>query len=719
MKLLNLILFQIIALGAFAQQDNYRSIPFLAESVKINGELSDAVWEKVTPFTGFHNHFPADEGLAEQQTEVRIFHNQKFLFIGATYFDKEERNNINSLKRDLYWESMFLSDCFGIVLDPFEEGDNGYYFGVNASGVQYDALIGGINNLNDSWNTIWRSETSKKGTEKYYEIAIPLDAINFNTQKNTWGIQFFINDTKTNQFSTLVHSPRNFVQYDLRFMEQVHIDNLPKEVGQKFSVLPSIALSYSKDKVNDLKDNDFTPSIDGQYNITSSLRLDVTLNPDFSQVEVDQQVTNLSRFAINFPERRKFFLENSDLFNNLGTDLSNPFYSRRIGSETNILAGAKLSGNIGKKTRIGLLNVQTKNEDEEEIKGKNYSVLVGRQNLSDQFIASLFLVNSQNSQSYNRIGGSNLNYKSENNKWISNLNYAQAFTNTTSDENHFVNAEITYQTRKLNWTTAFQKAGKNYISETGFVPLIYNYDAATDETTREGYNRLFGEIQLKHFPKNSKSIDWMRVFWINSTAVFNEDNSFRENRIFFSPFAIRFKNSSYVYVSFDNRIEELNYNFDFLQNGNFIKPGKYNHTFGRVGYWSPNNRKFYYTVKFEFGQFYNGTRINPLVTVAYRLLPRAVLSASYETNKVDLEELGNKNFHLAKLTTEIYFSNRLNWTTYLQYNTQQDNFNINSRFQWEYKPLSYIYLVFSNNYDGDFMEKSWGISFKVNRRFDF
>jgi len=364
MKLLNLILFQIIALGAFAQQDNYRSIPFLAESVKINGELSDAVWEKVTPFTGFHNHFPADEGLAEQQTEVRIFHNQKFLFIGATYFDKEERNNINSLKRDLYWESMFLSDCFGIVLDPFEEGDNGYYFGVNASGVQYDALIGGINNLNDSWNTIWRSETSKKGTEKYYEIAIPLDAINFNTQKNTWGIQFFINDTKTNQFSTLVHSPRNFVQYDLRFMEQVHIDNLPKEVGQKFSVLPSIALSYSKDKVNDLKDNDFTPSIDGQYNITSSLRLDVTLNPDFSQVEVDQQVTNLSRFAINFPERRKFFLENSDLFNNLGTDLSNPFYSRRIGSETNILAGAKLSGNIGKKTRIGLLNVQTKNEDE-------------------------------------------------------------------------------------------------------------------------------------------------------------------------------------------------------------------------------------------------------------------------------------------------------------------------------------------------------------------
>ncbi len=127
----------------------------------------------------------------------------------------------------------------------------------------------------------------------------------------------------------------------------------------------------------------------------------------------------------------------------------------------------------------------------------------------------------------------------------------------------------------------------------------------------------------------------------------------------------------------------------------------------------------YYTLRFEYGQFYNGTRLNPEVELLYRFLPRAVISASYEMNDVRFKELGNKVFHLAKLTTEIYFNNRLNWTTYFQYSTQLNNFNINSRIQWEYKPLSYVYLVFSNNYDEQLLEKNWGISFKINRRLDF
>ncbi len=714
-RLTLLLLFSVIA--AYGQQANPTNIPFLEEQIAVDGKLNDAVWDKIAPFTGFHNTYPSDEGLATNQTEVKIFHNRKFLFIGVVYHDSDAKNVVGSLKRDVYYESVFLSDGFGVILDPFEEKDNGYFFAMNASGVQFDALIGNINEINESWSALWKGQTHQQGTEKYYEMAIPLYALNFNPQKATWGIQFYINDNKANQFSNLAPTPRNFLQYDLRFTEQVRMDSLPDKVLRKFSIIPSVAVNYTYDKLTDTKTGKFIPSLDGQYNISSSIRLDLTVNPDFSQVEVDQQVTNLTRFAINFPERRKFFLENSDLFNNLGHFYSNPFYSRRIGSLTDILFGAKLSGNVGTKTRIGLLNAQTKNKG--QVKGQNYTVAVARQNLSKALIGTLFFVNGQQKNAFNRIVGSNLNFKSKNTRWQSVVNYAQAFTTNLKGKSGFLNAEVGYETRKLNWSAGYQRAGKNYVAETGFVPLLYNYDPITETTIRQSYYRTRVDIQLRHYAKETAAVNWIRRFWIENESTFNVDNTLRENFVFFSPFAIRYKNSSYIYVAFGNTDENLSYNFDFLQNGNFITPGHYNYTFGRTGYWSPNNKKFYFGCKFEIGQFYNGLRINPYAEVSYRLLPTAVLSGSYSMNAVDLKSLGSKTFHLAKLTAEIYLNNRINWTTYLQYGTQQNNFNINSRFQWEYKPLSYVYLVFSNNYDNELASKNWGVSFKINRRLDF
>ena len=710
------ILFSLMGL---LQGQNPSTISFVKNQPKIDGHLNEAIWESLIPFTHFSNHFPIDDGQAENQTEVKIFHDGKFLYIGAIYHDSESRNNISSLKRDIYQDAMHLSDCFGLVLDPFNDGYNGYIFAVNANGVQFDALIGNINQLNESWNAVWKSAVNTIENKKYYELAIPLDAINFDPNQSTWGVQFYSNDTKKNLYSTLEYSPRNFTQFDLRYTKKLTVVKLPNQVTNRFSLLPSLAANYEKDIPTRESNNVVIPSLDAQFNITSSLRLDATINPDFSQVEVDQQVTNLTRFAIIFPERRKFFLENSDLFNNLGTWDSNPFNSRRIGSETDILYGAKLSGNVGSSTRIGLLNVQTKDDETSSIKGKNYTVMVGRQNVSTNAIATAFLVSEQQDGLFNRVAGTHLNFKSEDNKWVSDINYAQAFTNDTKSNNGMYRARVAYQDRRFNWNASFGRIEKNHITETGFTPLLYNYDALTDETTRETFNTSEVEVQLKFFPKNSRHIDWFRGFWVQNESVWNDDMSLRDNFLFISPFAIRFKDRSYVYASIIHRIENLTYNFDFLQNGNFVSPDNYKYAYGRVGYWSPTNRKLYYALKFEYGQFYSGIRMNPFVTVSYRLLPRAVLSASYAMNDLDLGEKGKKTFHLAKLTSEIFINNRLNWTTYLQYNTQIDNFNINSRIQWEYKPLSYIYLVFSNNYDNNLIQKNWGLSFKINRRFDF
>jgi len=673
--------------------------------------------KQIEQFSEFLNHFPIDEGVSTNQTNVQLSHDGVNLYIQATYHDIEVRDNISTLKRDNYEEGVFLSDCFSVILDPYNNGDNGYLFAVNAAGVQYDALIGNSNSLNDSWSTIWTSQTSKKGSDKIYEIAIPLDAINFDINTSLWGIQFAINDTKINQFSTLEYVSRNFPFYDLRHTRPIQLENLPNSVTNKFSLLPSVTANIDKEVTTTKADHQVKLSLNGQYNITPALRMDLAINPDFSQVEVDQQVTNLTRFAINFPERRKFFLENSDLFNNLGTGSVNPFNSRQVGANTNILYGGKLSGNISSNTRMGVLHTKTQNNDEEI--GKGYTVGVIRQNIATTLNTTTYVVNTESVNSYNRIGGLNMNYRSPNNKWAGTANYSKSITKHNAGNSNFFNGDISYNTPEFDWHIGYQKTQQNYIADAGFIPQQFNYNAERDIVSREGFSILSGGFQIRKYLKSNDKIDWIRRFWIEDDAVFNQDGSLRNNTIFCSPLAIRFSDRSYTYVSILNSIDNLNIDFDFLQNGNPISPDRYVQTYGRIGYWTTTNKKFYMNAKLEYGQFYNGTRLNPDVRISYRMLPKAVLSASYAIQSVDLKQLGQRTFHLAKVTSEVYFNNRMNWTTYLQYNTQRNNFNINSRIQWEYQPLSYVYLVFTNNYNNDFENKNWGISLKVNRRFDF
>ena len=153
--------------------------------------------------------------------------------------------------------------------------------------------------------------------------------------------------------------------------------------------------------------------------------------------------------------------------------------------------------------------------------------------------------------------------------------------------------------------------------------------------------------------------------------------------------------------------------------GNALVPNEYRFGILKVGYNSANNQKFRYRFNLQNGSYYNGKRFTAGAYVNYQLLPFASFEASYDINEIDLNELGTETFHLARFTKEIFFNNRLNWTTYVQYNTQRNNFNINSRLQWEYKPMSYVYFVITDNFNKDIHRKDWGVAFKMNYRLDF
>ena len=459
-----------------------------------------------------------------------------------------------------------------------------------------------------------------------------------------------------------------------------------------------------------------------QYNVTSSLKLDATVNPDFSQIDVDQQVTNLSRFSIFFPERRNFFLENSDLFSNLGVSGVNPFYSRRVGANSDVQFGVKLSGNISPKTRLGILNVQT--DKEEDIDSQNFGALVVEQQLSKSFSATGFLINRQETDKfefiddYNRVTGLNLNYKSTNNKWIGLANFGTSLTNDVSGNNNFYNAGVWFNKRGLEWSVEVKNVGKNFITDVGFVPRLNNYDAINDVVIREGYTETTASVYYEKFYKNHKKLNSFRILNYKNNTYFDEEGKFNQSSHLLNS-AFFFKSLSAVYYVYTYDFVDLKYGFDPLGNGNALQPGRYNFGVLKVGYNSANNQKFRYRVSAERGSYYSGKRTSGGLYLNYQMLPFANFEVSYDVNVIDLNTLGKETFHLTRFTGEVFFNNRLNWTTYVQYNTQRDNFNINSRLQWEYKPLSYVYLVISDNYNQDIARQNWGVAFKMNYRFDF
>jgi len=715
--------FLIIALFFIVKISSQTStITFVDTKIEIDGKLEESVWETLQENTNFYNYLPTDVGLAKNQTSVQLFHNGEYLYVGATYFDSTDKTQVSTLKRDT---SIFLSDSFVMILDTQNQEQNGYFFAVNSLGNQTDGLVSRVNdsyNLNFSWNTIWLSEAFLNGNKKQYEIAIPLKSLNFNKENNIFGIQFYVRDIKNNSWTILKNVKRNYANLDLRFTEKFLLENLPEKSNSRFTATPSLTTNYQNDVINNVDDTAFKASLDVQYNLTSSLKMDATINPDFSQIDVDQQVTNLTRFSVFFPEQRNFFLENSDLFSNLGVDGVNPFYSRRVGANSDIQFGLKLSGNISPKTRIGVLNVQT--DEEAAVASQNFGTLVLEQQLSKNFVTTAFFINLQQTDNfdfvndYNRVTGINLNYKSDNNKWIGLANYGKSLNDGISGDNNFYNAGVWFNKRGLEWNASIKNVGKNYITDVGFTPRLYNYDAINDLVVREGYTQTTIGVEYQKFYEQSKTINSVRFLNYNNNTYFDDSGVMSQSSHFLNS-AVFFKNLSSVYYVYKYDIINLKYGFNPLSEGNALVPNEYRFGILKVGYNSANNQKFRYRFNLQNGSYYNGKRFTAGAYVNYQLLPFASFEASYDINEIDLNELGKETFHLARFTKEIFFNNRLNWTTYVQYNTQRNNFNINSRLQWEYKPMSYVYFVITDNFNKDIHRKDWGVAFKMNYRLDF
>ncbi|MDD7885470.1 DUF5916 domain-containing protein [Flavivirga sp. 57AJ16] len=708
-----------------SQNSDFSVLQINDGTVKIDGELDETAWRKAFSINQFFNHFPKDTGSVEKPISIRIFHDSTTIYFGITVEENTDKYIVSSLKRDEIYDDFIKGDGFAIICDPTGEQNSGFFFGVNVKGVQSDGIISIVNDnysIDSSWNTKWKTQTKIKDSLRIYEIAIPINAIPHSLYKSTWNFNFLNVDAKVPQHGTLTSFPRNYNSYDLRFTKKMILKDLSKNKSKRFTAIPYMVYNYGKTFEVNEQNKKFDVGGDLKYNLSPSLKLEATINPDFSTIELDNQITNLTRFDISYEERRNFFLENGDLYNNLGTRGVNPFYSRIIGSESLIQYGVKFSGNLSTNLRVGALSATTGTEDDKN--GQNYSVLVGRQKLSKSLTTTAYLVNRQElgktkiQNNYNRVSGLNINYISSNNKWLGQIGYGKSFSPDIKKKNNHLNAALSYSTRSWLGSTTTSYTQKNYITDVGFVPRLNNFDAALDETIREDYIENYTEIIYNNY-KPSNLIRDKNEHKIRFTTFLDSNLKMSEEEIELVNIW-RYKDLGYFFFNVFFNHNNLKYSTQILNNDKILPPAIYNSVFARGGYISSPNKVFSFQNRYLYGNFYNGTRFNIELITALRLQPWAKINADYNLNLIDLKEYGEETFHTLNFSSSVFFNKKLSWTTLMQLNTQKNNIGFNARLQWEFGPLSFLYIVFSNNYNPeDFNTKNYGFSIKANHWLDF
>ncbi len=706
----------------------------ISENIKIDGVLDEPAWLLADSAKNFMQYFPYDSSMAVSQTTARIMYDDQNIYVSAVLYNPNpDRKYVTpSLRRDFFGDG---NDSFSVLFDPFQDRTNAVIFGINPFGVRREGLIsnggriggGGGRNFARSfsldWDNKWYGEAKQYDGYWTVEMAIPLKTLRFGDGQEQWNVNFYRIDSDEGERSTWSPIPRNLSIINITTMRQMDWDSPTEKPGTNISAIPYISAGTTKNFEDPTLSNDnFDAGFDLKYAVTSGLNLDVTVNPDFSQVEVDQQVTNLDRFEIFFPERRQFFLENADLFASYGNQGTRPFFSRRIGVARNestgqnvqnpIPIGARLSGKVNQNLRLGFLNMQTGEDEQIGLPSYNYGVLSLQQKVFAQSNINFMFVNKETFQNstefdaaefseFNRTIGTEYNLASPDNVWNGKFFYHKSINDDNANSTFATNKSfatgfsMNYNTTKWSGRIFSQAVGANYNPEVGFV-------------RRRDIRQLAMTMRRVIFPE-SGSIQ-RHGPGLDFDMVGNSEFGFLDWDVNLL-YDVNWKNTSNFSVRLRRQFTYLFNEFDPTGLGRTPLAGdtEYTNNLFIMSYRSDQRKKFSFNLNTRSGGYFTGHRWNLDGSVNMRYQPLGFTSIAFSFNHITLPGQNVANLFLIGPRFDFTFTKKLFWTTFVQYNSQIENLNINSRLQWRYNPVSDFFLVYTDNYvattaDGGFID---------------
>jgi hypothetical protein len=692
--------------------------------------LDDPAWANAAPVTDFWQTTPDEGQPATERTEVRIIYTAEKIYFGVVCHDRQPSNMvISDSRRD---SPLDETDCFQIILDTYRDRQNGFVFGTNPAGIEYDGQVtnegqgdsspsarqqagsGGGFNLN--WDASWEVRTAISDSGWSAEFAIPFRTLRYaRGSTQTWGVNFQRNLRRRNETAFWAPLPRQFNLF--RLSRAGELQGLDITSQRNLKIMP-YALSNANRKFPAEKNTQWDGAIGGdlKYSLTPSLTLDATYNTDFAQVEVDEQQVNLERFNLFFPEKRPFFLENAGLFS-VGTPGEvELFFSRRIGigpdgREVPIVGGGRLSGKIG-ATNVGLLNMQTEAVDA-ITQANNFTVARVSRELPNRSGVGAMLVNRQGTGEREVNGENEYNRTfAVDGRWgIGQYTLLSGFAARTVTPGS-ANEQYAYK-------LAFTRDSKSWLLQQNYTEVAPNFNPEVGFLRRRSYRKTETLIFHRYRPQNFLGLHEIRPHV--SYRGFWNFSGFQETGFLHVDSHWEWKNGYEVHTGINFTREGITDAAGFkIYPGVVVPKGTYDHREAQIVMNTNQGARLSFQSRFTIGGFFGGDRISSSGTLKFRAGERFNTELTLNRNDVDLPA-GSFVTNVVRTRVSYSFTPRIFVQSLLQYNDLDDVWSTNLRLGWLQSANTGLFIVYNELRDTgdntlDLRERSFIVKF--SRLFD-
>jgi hypothetical protein len=681
------------------------------ESIKLDGQLLESAWSRADVAGDFFQQVPDEGKPATQRTEARFLYDEKNIYVGIRCWQTDK-----IVVTDIHRDFMVMdNDLVEIVFDAFRDRRNSLNFMTNPLGALADIQFSGDgSDANSNWNAVWDVKTHIYKDSWTAELVIPFKSLRFNrSEVQEWGLNIMRRARYVNEGSCWSFVPRRF-KVGMVSLAGTMTGLKDVKPGRNLKLKPFVLGSAIRIPARPGKANYYPGKIglDLKYGLTTGLTFDFTANTDFSQVEADVQQSNLTRFSLFFPEKREFFLENSNLFHmgevlNMGSSDVMLFYSRRIGLDKEgnpipLMGGVRLSGHAD-KYELGMLNMQSKEFG--ATPANSFTVARIRRSIAKNSDIGAMFINRQAtdvSDNYNRVFGVDSNLRFTQNLVLNGF-LARSWTPGKSGKDWAGGANLTFSKKNYIVGGKYREVQPNFNSEVGFV--------------RRTDVRLFsGNFAWLFHPE-----DLFRIREIKPNVTVNNfltTGNDLDTRAIDTGIDVEF-HSGATFKAYREQSHEI-LRKDFVPYPNRgIPAGDYKYTFYHVDYTHNTSRILSPSFQFEKGEYYNGDRTKWGGGITFHPNARFSFTTSIERNNVTLDS-GTYGINLMLWRVNYSFTTRMFLDALIQYNSLTGLISSNIRFNLIHHPLSDLFIVYNDNHDrrtGDLMGRM--ISIKFTQLLDF
>ncbi len=689
------------------------------EEIKIDGLLNESAWPLAQPASDFLQEQPNEGAPASEKTEVRVLFDDRNLYIGIRAFDSDAAHiNARELVRDADFSN---DDKIEILLDTYHDKRNAFQFAVNPLGTQQDALITDEGrDINVTWNGSWTSAGRVDDKGYTVEIEIPLTTLRFKEGIESWGLNIARIIRRKNEENLWTSWQRSFGLE--RVSQAGELNGVEDLRRRRLREIKPYASGEWREGVPLVGASGFDAGARAhigvevaKLGITPSLTAEFTVNPDFGQAEVDDQIINLSRFSVFLPEKRDFFLENSGIFLFGRQEENQAFFTRRIGLTDNgapvpIDYGAKVTGKIG-PYNVGFLQVQTRKLGQDStglgIPRQQFTVLRVKRDILKRSYIGAILVNRQGATAiggsrYNRVGGADAEFNITDHYQVKAFWMGSATPGVRSSAGSS-RIESIFENDLYRFITVYEDVGAKFNPEVGFIE-------------RNAIHQYFGQLAYKPRPKFIPHVQQME--FETQIEYYTDRAGKLATRQTELSWDTVFKNSSEFFFRPIEAVNDVLTEPFQIRRGIVIPAGTYHFNRPQLSFTSDLSKRVVFNVREKWGDFYSGRRYETSGGITWRPDSHLLVDLSESYNKVRLRQ-GNFTTSLFAGRVNYNFSRKLLTSALIQLNSAARLSTVNVRLRYIYRPNSDFFVIYNQTTGAGLERPSYSLQFKLTRDFTF